>query len=81
MKKSNLIGGIVCLAIAGLLTVLNLRLPEDSMMFMVGGSNMPWTPPVVLGIIGIILLVTWRRQGRCTLQQKNWLRLMRKRQP
>jgi len=58
MKKSNLIGGIVCLAIAGLLTVLNLRLPADSMMFMVGGQNMPWTPPVVLAIIGIILLAT-----------------------
>ena len=58
MKKSNVIGGIICLAIAALLTVLNLTLPEDNMMFMVSGQNMPWVPPVVLGIIGIILLAT-----------------------
>ena len=58
MKKSNLIGGIICLAIAVLLVVLNLTLSEDSMMFMVGDQNMPWVPPVVLGIVGIVLLST-----------------------
>lgn len=58
MKKSNLIGGTICLAIAGLLTVLNLTLPPEDLMFMVGGVNMPWTPPVVLAIVGIILLAT-----------------------
>lgn len=58
MKKSNLIGGIICLVIAGGLTVVNLRLPEEDLMFMVGDVNMPWVPPVVLGIIGIILLAT-----------------------
>lgn len=58
MKKSNLIGGIICLAIAGLLTVLNLTLSEDSMMFMVGDINMPWVPPVVLAFVGVILLAT-----------------------
>ena len=58
MKKSNLIWGIICLVIAGGLTVANLRLPEDSLMFMFGDVNMPWVPPVVLGIIGIILLAT-----------------------
>ena len=58
MKKSNLIWGIICLVIAGGLTVANLRLPEDSVMFMFGDVNMPWVPPVVLGIIGIILLAT-----------------------
>ncbi|MGD2026960.1 MAG: hypothetical protein PVI99_04015 [Anaerolineales bacterium] len=58
MKKSNVIGGIICLAIAALLTVLNLTLSEDKLMFMVSGQNMPWVPPVVLGIIGIILLAT-----------------------
>ncbi len=58
MKKSNIIGGIICIAIAALLTVLNLTLSEDQLMFMVSGQNMPWVPPVVLGIIGIILLAT-----------------------
>ncbi|MGD8403411.1 MAG: hypothetical protein PVJ21_07105 [Anaerolineales bacterium] len=58
MKKSNLIGGIICLVIAGGLTIANLTLPEENLMFMVGDINMPWVPPVVLGIIGIILLAT-----------------------
>jgi len=58
MKKSNLIGGIICLVIAGGLTFVNLTLPEENLMFMVGDINMPWVPPVVLGIIGIILLST-----------------------
>ena len=58
MKKSNLIGGIICLVIAAGLTVANLTLPEENIMFMVGDINMPWTPPVVLAIVGIILLAT-----------------------
>jgi len=58
MKKSNLIWGIICLVIAAGLTVANLTLPEENLMFMVGDINMPWTPPVVLAIIGIILLST-----------------------
>ena len=58
MKKSNLIWGIICLVIAAGLTVANLALPEEKVMFMVGDINMPWTPPVVLAIVGIILLAT-----------------------
>jgi len=58
MNKSKLIWGIVCLVIAGLLIVANLRLPEEDLMFQVGDVNMPWVPPVVLGIIGVILLAT-----------------------
>jgi len=58
MKKSNLIWGIICLVIAAGLAVLNLTLPEEDLMFQVGDVNMPWVPPVVLGIIGIILLAT-----------------------
>ena len=58
MKKSNLIWGIICLVIAGGLTVANLSLPEENLMFMVGDVNMPWVPPVVLGIVGIVLLAT-----------------------
>jgi hypothetical protein len=58
MNKSKVIWGIICLAIAGLLTVLNLTLSEDSMMFMIGDQNIPWVPPVILGIVGIVLLAT-----------------------
>lgn len=58
MKKSNLIGGIICLAIAALLTVLNLTLPPEDLMFQLGDENMPWVPPTVLGIVGIVLVAT-----------------------
>jgi len=58
MKKSNLIGGIICLVIAAGLTVANLTLPEENIMFMVGDINMPWTPPVVLAIVAVVLLST-----------------------
>ena len=58
MNKSRLIWGIICLVIAGGLTVANLRLPEEDLMFMVGDVNMPWVPPVVLAIVGIVLLAT-----------------------
>jgi hypothetical protein len=58
MNKSKLIWGIICLVIAGGLTVANLALPPENLMFQVGDINMPWIPPVVLGIVGIILLAT-----------------------
>lgn len=58
MNKSNLIWGIICLVIAGGLTVANLALPPEDLMFQIGDTNMPWVPPVVLAIIGIILLAT-----------------------
>ena len=58
MNKSKLIWGIICLVIAGGLVVANLTLPPENLMFQVGDVNMPWVPPVVLGIVGIILLAT-----------------------
>ena len=61
MNRSNLIWGIVCLVIAAVLAVLNLVLPEDSMVFYVGEQNMRWVPVVVLGIVGIILLATMQK--------------------
>jgi hypothetical protein len=73
MKKSNLIWGIICLVIAGGLAVANLSLPEEDLMFMVGNINMPWVPPVVLGIIGIILLATANQpeeQGEVAAQEE-----------
>ena len=62
MNKSRLIGGIICLALAGLLAVLNVVLPADELMFMVGDTNMSFVPPIVLGIVGIVLLATGRRR-------------------
>jgi hypothetical protein len=60
MNRSRLIWGIICLALAALLAVLNFVLPADKLMFMVGDTNMPHVPPIILGIIGIVLLVTAR---------------------
>jgi len=68
MDKSQLIGGIICIALAGLLTVLNLRLPPDKLMFTVGDINMPWVPPVVLGIMGVVLLATAGRGEKESVQ-------------
>jgi hypothetical protein len=58
MNKSKLIWGIICLVIAGMLAVANLTLPPENLMFQIGDKNMPWVPPVVLGIVGIVLLAT-----------------------
>ncbi|MGW8143954.1 MAG: hypothetical protein ACWGN2_06130 [Anaerolineales bacterium] len=58
MNKSRLIWGIICLVIAGGLTIANLRLPPENLMFQVGDVNMPWVPPVVLAIVGIVLLAS-----------------------
>ncbi len=62
MDKSKLIWGIICLVIAGVLTVVYFTLPPDNLMFQIGNLNMPWVPPVVLGIIGVILLATMNQQ-------------------
>jgi len=58
MKKGQLVWGIICLVLAGLLMLANLKLPEEEVVFMVGNTNLPYIPPVVLGVVGIVLLVT-----------------------
>ena len=58
MKKGQLVWGIICLALAGLLMLANLKLPEEDVVFIVGNTNLPYIPPVVLGVVGIVLLVT-----------------------
>jgi hypothetical protein len=58
MDKGRLIGGIICLAVAALLAVLNVRLPAEKLMFSALGENMPWVPVVILGLVGLVLLVT-----------------------
>lgn len=64
MNKGRLIWGIICLALAGLLGVLNFALPPDKLMFMVGDMSMPYLPAIILGIVGIILLVSAFSGGR-----------------
>jgi hypothetical protein len=58
MNESKLIWGIICLVIAGTLVVANLALPPEDLIFQVGDVNMPWIPPIVLAIVGIVLLAT-----------------------
>lgn len=68
MNKSKLIWGIICLVLAGVLAVLNLTLPPESLMFQIGDQNMPWVPPVALGIAGIVLLATAGESEKETAQ-------------
>ncbi len=70
MNKSKLIWGIICLVIAGGLAVANLALPPENLMFQVGDINMPWIPPIVLGIVGIILLATMNQPGEKKAETK-----------
>ncbi len=70
MNTGKLIWGIICLAIAALLAVLNLTLEPENLMFMIGDQNMPWVPVGVLGVIGIILLATVR-EGAPTREDRS----------
>lgn len=58
MNVGRFIGGVVCLAIAGLLTVLNFTLSPDKLMFQIGDANMPMVPAIILGILGVILVIS-----------------------
>ncbi len=70
MNRARLIWGVICLVLAGMLAVLNLTLPPESLMFQVGDQNMPWIPAVVLGIVGIVLLATAGSGGQATTEAK-----------
>jgi hypothetical protein len=70
MNKSKIIWGIICLAIAALLGVLNLTLEPDRLMFTVGDNNLPWVPALVLGVIGIALLATARGVKQSSLAER-----------
>jgi len=67
MNKMQIIWGVICLIVAGLLAILNLILPPESLMFQIGDINMPWVPPVVLVVVGIVLLATARKKGEPTV--------------
>ena len=57
MSKGRFIGGVICLALAALLGILAVAVP-DRVMYLVDGQNMPWLPPAVFGVVGIVLLAT-----------------------
>jgi hypothetical protein len=64
MDKGRLVGGIICLLVAGLLGVAMFALPESKVVFMIGDSNVPWVPVIVLAGIGVALVSTsWRRRS------------------
>lgn len=64
MSKGRLVGGIICLALAALLVVLTYVLPEGNVVFMMGDTNVPMVPAIVLAGVGLWLLLTTRqRQG------------------
>jgi hypothetical protein len=58
MNKIRLILGIGSLIIATALAVLNLTLSPDRIWFDIGYGNMPWVPPIVFAIAGIVLVAT-----------------------
>jgi hypothetical protein len=58
MKKLNLFLGIGSLLIAVALAILNLTLPPEKIWFDIGYGNMPWAPPIIFGIVGIVLVAT-----------------------
>jgi hypothetical protein len=68
VNKSQLIAGIICLTIAGILSVANVVLPPEKLLFQIGDQNMPWVPVVVLVIVGIILLATSGSSARATTE-------------
>jgi hypothetical protein len=64
MNKGRLIGGLVCVAVAALLAVLMFTLPEGSVVFMIGDTNQPIVPVIVLAGVGVALVSSaWYRQG------------------
>ncbi|MGW8224384.1 MAG: hypothetical protein ACWGOY_01545 [Anaerolineales bacterium] len=70
MNRGQLIGGIICLALAILLAILNSTLPEEDLMLMIGGQNMPWVGPLILGGVGAILLLSAFTLGREPAERK-----------
>jgi hypothetical protein len=62
MNQGRLIGGIICVAVAVLLAVLSVALPEGDVVFMMGDTNAIYLPVFVLGGLGLWLLATVRKR-------------------
>jgi hypothetical protein len=63
MNKPRMIWGIICLALAVLIGVLSAALPPGTITFMVEGTNQVWVPAAVLGVLGIVMLVSAARHS------------------
>jgi hypothetical protein len=62
MNKGRLIGGIILVAVAVLLAVLNFVLPEGDVVFMMGDTNAIYIPIFVVGGLGLWMLATARKK-------------------
>lgn len=62
MNKGRLIGGIILVAVAVLLAVLNFVLPEGDVVFMMGDTNAIYIPVFVVGGLGLWMLATARKK-------------------
>jgi hypothetical protein len=60
MNRGRFIGGAICVAVAVVLAVLTVVLPDEDMWFQVGDQNIPFLPSIILGIVGAALLLTSR---------------------
>jgi hypothetical protein len=49
---------LVCLVVGVFLIVLSYALPEEEMMFRVGGANSPSLPGIILAVVGAVLVGT-----------------------
>ena len=58
VSRGRLVGGLVCLVVGVFLIVLSYALPEEEMMFRVGGANSPSLPGIILAIVGAALVGT-----------------------
>jgi hypothetical protein len=65
MNTSQVIGGIVCLALAALLEILALVLPTNKVWFTItlGGINISIIA-VILVLVGLVMLVAPKRKKK-----------------
>ncbi len=61
MNKGRLVGGTICLALSALLLVLTFAQPGKC-VFMIGDSNVPMAPVIVLAGIGGALVISARKR-------------------
>jgi hypothetical protein len=61
MNKTQLIGGIICLAVGLLLLATGFALPLEKTWFTVGNVSIPG---ILLGIVGLVLLFTAGRRKK-----------------
>jgi hypothetical protein len=69
MLKGRSIGEIICLGAAALLAMLDAVLPAGKVVWMVGDTNTPVVPVIVLGLVDLALLTgafsRWRPAPSC----------------